>query len=107
VYKVRTGLTVKEAVDDIITRSVIELRKAAFGDDADDAKNLSWTRPQAWKVVNDLAKKQEVGRSRAGSQIDDVEGLTVASHRFPTQRCCKTFPSRATRGHCEPWKITI
>lgn len=60
VYKVRSGLAVKEAVDDIITRSVIELRKSAFGDDADDAKTLPWTRPQAWKIVNDLAKKHEV-----------------------------------------------
>jgi len=60
VYKVRSGLAVKEAVDDIITRSVVELRKSAFGDDSDDAKNLPWTRPQAWKVVNDLASKHEV-----------------------------------------------
>jgi len=85
---------------------VIELRKAAFGDDADDAKTLSWTRPQAWKVVNDLAKKQEVSRSQAGSRIDDVDGLMVASHRFLMRHCCKISPSRATRGHCEPWKIT-
>jgi hypothetical protein len=66
VYKVRSGLTVKEAVDDIITRSVIELRKAAFGDDTDDAKTLPWSRPQAWKLVSQLAEKTEVSSRNCG-----------------------------------------
>jgi len=60
VYKVRTGSTIKEAVDDIVLRNVVELRKSAFGDDVEDAKNLPWTRAQAWKVVSELAKKGEV-----------------------------------------------
>nr|GFD56663.1 hypothetical protein [Tanacetum cinerariifolium] len=47
VYKVRTGGTIQAAVDDIIMRNVVELRKAAFGDDGEDAKNLPWTRAQA------------------------------------------------------------
>jgi hypothetical protein len=60
VYKVRTGSTVQTAVDDIILRNVVELRKQAFGDDAEDAKALPWTRAQAWKVVSELAAKGEV-----------------------------------------------
>ncbi|WVQ78611.1 hypothetical protein IAT38_000697 [Cryptococcus sp. DSM 104549] len=60
VYKVRTGSKIKDAVDDIILRNVVELRKAAFGDDSEDAKGLHWTRAQAWKVVSELAKKGEV-----------------------------------------------
>jgi hypothetical protein len=60
VYKVRTGAPVKEAVDDIVLRNVVELRKAAFGDDAEDAKTLAWTRSQAWKVVTELAKSGKV-----------------------------------------------
>jgi hypothetical protein len=60
VYKVRTGAPVKEAVDDIVLRNVVELRKAAFGDDAEDAKTLSWTRSQAWMVVKELAKSGKV-----------------------------------------------
>lgn len=61
VYKVRTGTQVKSAVDDIILKNVVELRKAAFGDDSEDAKSLPWTRAQAWKVVSELAKHGEVG----------------------------------------------
>lgn len=57
VYKVRSGQSITAAVDDIVLRNVIELRKAAFGDDSDEAKHLPWTRQQAWKIVNELAKK--------------------------------------------------
>ena len=61
IHKVRSGMKVDEAVEDIISRGVAELRKNAFGDDADDAKSLSWTREQAWKVLRVLSKAQEVG----------------------------------------------
>ena len=33
-------MTVEQAVDDIIARGESELRKNAFGDDAEDAKSL-------------------------------------------------------------------
>ena len=74
VYKVRTGSTVKEAVEDIVLRNTIELRKAAFGDDSEDAKSLPWTRAQAWKVVSELAKTGQVrlcSRHRALSIVWD------------------------------------
>lgn len=54
-------MNVSEAVEDIITRGVAELRKSAFGDDTEDAKGLSWTREQAWRVLKALAKTPEVG----------------------------------------------
>ncbi len=60
VYKVRTGGQIKDALDDIVLRNVVELRKQAFGDDSEDAKNLQWSRAQAWKIVSDLAKSGEV-----------------------------------------------
>ncbi|KAJ8462169.1 hypothetical protein ONZ45_g18034 [Pleurotus djamor] len=55
----RNGQGVEEAVEDIIVRGVSELRKNAFGDDADDAKGLAWTREQAWAVLKILSKKTE------------------------------------------------
>lgn len=61
IHKVRSGMKVDEAVEDIILRGVAELRKNAFGDDADDAKSLPWTRYQVWKVLKMLAKSPEVG----------------------------------------------
>ncbi|KIP10314.1 hypothetical protein PHLGIDRAFT_28547 [Phlebiopsis gigantea 11061_1 CR5-6] len=60
VHKVRSGMTVEQAVDDIITRDVGELRKSAFGDDADDAKNLPWLREQAWAIMKQLSKHAEI-----------------------------------------------
>ena len=60
VYKVRSGSTIRDAIDDIVLRNVVELRKQAFGDDAEDAKSLPWTRAQAWRIIQELAKHGEV-----------------------------------------------
>ncbi|ORY30013.1 RNA12 protein-domain-containing protein [Naematelia encephala] len=64
VYKVRTGSTIKDAVNDIVVRNVVELRKQAFGDDAEDAKALPWTKAQAWKVVQGLAKSGQMSHAK-------------------------------------------
>ncbi|KAI0340659.1 hypothetical protein BDW22DRAFT_1360083 [Trametopsis cervina] len=60
IHKVRNGMTIEQAVDDIVARGVSELRKRAFGDDAEDAKGLAWTREQAWILMKQLAKKSEI-----------------------------------------------
>ena len=60
IHKVRNGMDVDTAVEDIITRGVIELRKNAFGDDVGDAKSLPWSREQAWKIVKLFSKSAEV-----------------------------------------------
>ena len=53
-------MSVEEAVEDIITWGVVELRKNAFGDDVDDVKSLAWMQEQAWKVIKNLSQSQEV-----------------------------------------------
>ncbi|KAF7359414.1 Mitochondrial escape protein 2 [Mycena sanguinolenta] len=60
IHKVRNGATVEDAVEDIIHREVSEVRKTAFGDDAEDAKNLHWSREQAWSLFKQLSKKSEL-----------------------------------------------
>ncbi|KAI0807276.1 exonuclease [Fomes fomentarius] len=60
VHKVRSGMTVEEAVEDIVIRGVSELRKKAFGDDIEDAKSLPWTREQAWILMKQLSKQAEI-----------------------------------------------
>ena len=85
VYKVRNGSTIPGAVDDIILRNVVELRKQAFGDDAEDAKSLPWTRAQAWKVVTELAKHGVV-------RPNSIVGLKCSARM---RNYCKTSPSRA------------
>lgn len=62
VHKVRSGQSIDDAVEDIISRGVHELRKNAFGEDSEDAKNLPWTRDQAWAVLKQLAEKDSVRR---------------------------------------------
>jgi hypothetical protein len=61
IHKVRSGMKVDEAVEDIISRGVVELRKNAFGEDSEDSKSLPWSRHQAWKVLKMLSKTPEVG----------------------------------------------
>lgn len=53
-------MSVQQAVEDIIQRGIGELRKVAFGDDNEDAKNLPWQREQAWFLMKQLAKRGEV-----------------------------------------------
>ena len=60
IHKVRSGQSVEEAVEDIISRGTSELRKNAFGDDLEDAKSLAWSREQAWAIMKQLANKPEV-----------------------------------------------
>ncbi|KAH9952207.1 RNA12 protein-domain-containing protein [Amylocystis lapponica] len=60
IHKIRGGLTVEDAVEDIIVRGVGEIRKNAFGDEIEDAKNLPWTREQAWFLLKHLSKRPEI-----------------------------------------------
>ncbi|KAH7107757.1 exonuclease [Auriculariales sp. MPI-PUGE-AT-0066] len=60
IHKMKSGQGVEDAVNDIISRGVSELRKNAFGDDLEDAKSLLWTREQAWAVVKKLAEKPDL-----------------------------------------------
>lgn len=88
VYKVRTGSTIPEAVEDIITRNVVELRKLAFGDDTEDAKSLPWSRAQAWKLVSSLAKTGEVSLVALGEKypLNESGPVCGASAGLPLQR---------------------
>lgn len=82
IYKVRSGASVEDAVEDIITRGVGELRKNAFGDDADDAKNLPWSREQAWGLMKRFINKSEVSEvlcfiSTFNSYVSFFRSLTM------------------------------
>jgi RNA12 protein len=60
IHKMRAGQKPTDAVEDIIRQGVSELRKRAFGDDADDVRGLPWSREQAWAVLRVLANKDTV-----------------------------------------------
>ncbi|KAM0751298.1 hypothetical protein T439DRAFT_313608 [Meredithblackwellia eburnea MCA 4105] len=60
VQKVRAGLRLDEAVDDLIAKNATELRKSFFGDDDEEAKGLKWTREQAYTLTKGLSKHDEL-----------------------------------------------
>ena len=94
-------MTAEEAVDDIILRGVSELRKNAFGDDAEDAKSLQWTREQAWILMKQLSKQTEV--SVASKFAVSELTILMSCHRFHIMRSYWSTPSRATRLHFGIW----
>ncbi|KAI6116935.1 RNA12 protein-domain-containing protein [Pisolithus croceorrhizus] len=60
IHKVHSGQSIEDAVEDIISRAVSELRKNAFGEDTDEAKMLPWSREQVWTVLKRLSQKPEL-----------------------------------------------
>jgi RNA12 protein len=58
-HKVKNGMPVEMAVEDIITRGVGELRKNAFGE-IDDAQSMGWSKEQVFFILKALAKSDEV-----------------------------------------------
>ncbi|CAD6566825.1 MAG: mitochondrial escape protein 2 [Cyphobasidiales sp. Tagirdzhanova-0007] len=75
IQKIRGGASIEEAVDDIITRSATEIVKNCFGDDAEEAKSLPWTREQVWFLVRNLSKQKELSYADllAGGPFKDQE----------------------------------
>lgn len=69
VYKVRSGQNLSIAVEDIVLRNAVEIRKTAFGDDSEEAEALPWTRAQAWKIVSALAKSPELSYAQLLSEF--------------------------------------
>lgn len=83
IYKVRNGSSIEDAVEDIIARGVGELRKNAFGEDTEDAKDLPWTRAQAWDLMKRLAKEGEVCVSLPSPRRSHVPLLIIIIDPVP------------------------
>ncbi|KAF9426941.1 mitochondrial escape protein 2 [Podila epigama] len=61
VQKVKSGMTPKDAVHDILSRAVVEVRKSAFDlERSDKEKDVGWTPIQFWAVMKQLAKQDAV-----------------------------------------------
>lgn len=79
-------------MEDIIARGVGEMRKSAFGDDAEDAKDLPWTRAQAWSLMERLAKEEEVSGLSDGfpppfhPQLKPTDSIPRHVDELPIQR---------------------
>ena len=101
VHKMRSGMSAEEAVDDIVTRSVSELRKNAFGDDIEDAKSLLWTREQAWSLMKQLSRQSEVSAGRASMANNTL--MQAAVRRFHIMKFSSSSPSKEMRRPCAIW----
>ncbi|KAF9428204.1 mitochondrial escape protein 2 [Podila epigama] len=55
VQKVKSGMGPEDAVHDILTRAVVEVRKSAFDFDSKDEKVLNWSTLQFWTILKKLA----------------------------------------------------
>ena len=49
-----------DALQDLIDKSIIDVRKLAFGDDNEDAKTIPWSGIQFWKIMKELSKEESV-----------------------------------------------
>ncbi|KAF9116865.1 mitochondrial escape protein 2 [Mortierella sp. AM989] len=55
VQKVKSGINPTDAVSDILSRAVIEVRKNAFDFESADKKSQGWTPIQFWTIMKQLA----------------------------------------------------
>ncbi|KAJ3086849.1 mitochondrial escape protein 2 [Quaeritorhiza haematococci] len=60
IQKIKAGSSPRDAFNDIVLRSITEIRKVGMGEDQEDAKRIPWSVVQFWKVVQLLAKYEEV-----------------------------------------------
>ncbi|CAG8677701.1 11945_t:CDS:2, partial [Dentiscutata heterogama] len=60
INKIRGGQTPQDALNDLIAKANIEIRKIGFGDDTDDTKTIPWKGIQFWKVMKELIQNDYV-----------------------------------------------
>ncbi|CAG8495515.1 4013_t:CDS:2 [Acaulospora colombiana] len=60
ISKLQTGLSPKEALDQLVDKATIEIRKLGYGDDTEDSTKMQWTGIQFWSIMKELAQKEYV-----------------------------------------------
>jgi len=55
VQRMRAHASPEDALNDIVQRNMIEIRKYGFGEELNDSEGLSWTGIQFWQIVKQLA----------------------------------------------------
>lgn len=49
-----------DALQDLVAKAIIDVRKLAFGDDSEDAKTIPWSGVQFWNVMKGLSNEESV-----------------------------------------------
>ncbi|CAB4389502.1 unnamed protein product [Rhizophagus irregularis] len=60
INKIRSGQKPNDALQDLVAKAIIDVRKLAFGDDSEDAKTISWSGVQFWKVMKELSSEESL-----------------------------------------------
>ncbi|KAJ2678436.1 mitochondrial escape protein 2 [Coemansia spiralis] len=103
VQKVNAGETIDGALEDIIQRSITEIRKYAFSDDSEVGKcEHTWTPEQFWCLLTELAKHNSIEYDRMRNSPlfvgDDKAFLGLAEAQLITMVYDNDRPSRILPG---------
>ncbi|KAJ2783548.1 mitochondrial escape protein 2 [Coemansia interrupta] len=103
VQKVQTGESVSAALEDIIQRSITEIRKYAFANDSEVGQyEHTWTPEQFWYLLTELARDGSVEYDRMHSSAlfsgNDVALLGLAEAQLITMTYDNDRPSRIRPG---------
>lgn len=60
VQKIHAGFELEDAVEDLVERNAMSIRKAFFGDDTAEAESFPWTPAMAWSLVKNLTQEEEL-----------------------------------------------
>ncbi|KAJ1854757.1 mitochondrial escape protein 2 [Coemansia sp. RSA 1822] len=103
VQKVRAGESVDAALEDIVQRSITEVRKYAFADDSEVGQcEHTWSPEQFWFLLTELAQHQDVEYDRVRSSAlfagKDDALLGLAEAQLITMVYNNDRPSRIRAG---------
>ncbi|KAJ2377863.1 mitochondrial escape protein 2 [Coemansia sp. RSA 2607] len=103
VQKVQTGESVSAALEDIIQRSITEIRKYAFANDSEVGQlEHTWTPEQFWYLLTELARDGSVEYDRMHSSTlfsgNDAALLGLAEAQLITMTYDNDRPSRIRPG---------
>ncbi|KAJ1725591.1 mitochondrial escape protein 2 [Coemansia erecta] len=103
VQKVQTGESVSAALEDIIQRSITEIRKYAFANDSEVGQyEHTWTPEQFWYLLTELARDGSVEYDRMHSSAlfsgSDAALLGLAEAQLITMTYDNDRPSRIRPG---------
>ncbi|CAI2171431.1 19627_t:CDS:10 [Funneliformis geosporum] len=60
INKIRSGQKPIDALQDLVAKAIIDVRKLAFGDDNEDATTIPWSGIQFWEIMKKLSKGESV-----------------------------------------------
>lgn len=66
-----------DAMNDILTRAVVEVRKSAFDFDSKDDKVLNWSTLQFWTILKKLASCETVSQTKKKIVIFEFESCLL------------------------------